>query len=84
MKEIERIVRDFILREFLPGEDSSELTEDTPLITGGILDSISTLKLVVFLEERFSVTVEAHEASVEHLDTVAEIVRLVAEKKHAP
>jgi acyl carrier protein len=83
MHEIEDIVRDYILREFLPGEDPEELTGETPLITGGILDSISTLKLVVFIEERFGVTVEAHEAGVDHLDSVAEIARLIAEKKHA-
>jgi acyl carrier protein len=81
MMEIERIVRDYILREFLPGEDPSELTGETPLITGGILDSISTLKLVVFLEERFGITVEAHEAGVEHLDSVGQIAGLIAEKK---
>ena len=83
MQEIERVVRDFILREFLPGEDPSELTDDTPLITGGILDSISTLKLVVFLEDRFNVIVEAHEAGVENLDSLAQIARLIAEKKAA-
>jgi acyl carrier protein len=81
MKEIERAVRDYILHEFLPGEDPSELTEKTPLITGGILDSISTLKLVVFLEERFGVTIEAHEAGVEHLDSVGQIADLIDEKK---
>jgi acyl carrier protein len=83
MKEIERNVRDYILREFLPGEDPAELTEKTPLITGGILDSISTLKLVVFLEERFGITIEAHEAGVEHLDSVGQIADLIAEKKGA-
>jgi acyl carrier protein len=83
MEEIENVVRDYILREFLPGEDPAELTEETPLITGGVLDSISTLKLVVFIEERFDVTVEAHEAGVEHLDSVAQIAQLIAEKKRA-
>jgi acyl carrier protein len=83
MHEIESVVRDYILREFLPGEDPDELTGETPLITGGILDSISTLKLVVFLEERFGVTVAAHEAGVEHLDSVAAIASLIAEKAHA-
>ena len=53
MEEIAKAVHGFILSEFLPGEDPAELTEGTPLITGGILDSITTLKLVVFLEERF-------------------------------
>ncbi len=83
MEDIRRVVHDYIVGEFLPGEDPEALTDQTPLITGGILDSISTLKLVVFLEERFGVTIEAHEAGVEHLDTVGEIARLIAEKKHA-
>ena len=83
MEEIRQALHDYILREFLPGEDPGELTDETPLITGGILDSISTLKLVVFLEERFAVTIEAHEAGVENLDSVGQITRLIAEKKSA-
>ncbi len=80
MEEIRRAVSDYILAHFLPGEDPSELTESTPLITGGVLDSIATLKLVVFLEDRFGVTVEAHEAGVENLDSVGQIAALVARK----
>jgi acyl carrier protein len=83
MDEIKKAVEDYILQEFLPGEDPAELTERTPLITGGILDSISTLKLVVFLEDRFGITVEAHEAGIDHLDSVAQIVQLIARKKQA-
>jgi acyl carrier protein len=83
MDEIKKTVRDYILQEFLPGEDPAELTDKTPLITGGILDSISTLKLVVFLEERFGVTVEAYEAGVDHLDSVDQIVSLIQQKKQA-
>ncbi|WP_165073575.1 acyl carrier protein [Paludisphaera rhizosphaerae] len=83
MEDIQKDVHTFILTEFLPGEDPSELTESTPLITGGILDSITTLKLVVYLEERFGITVEAHEAGVEHLDSIKQIADLVAEKKAA-
>ena len=74
-------IRDFILSAFLPGEDPNELKNDTPLISGGILDSIATLKLVMFLEEEFGVQLEAHEADREHLDTVSDIVALVASKK---
>ena len=83
METIQQVVREYILRQFLPGEDPDELTDETPLITGGVLDSISTLKLVVFLEERFGVTVEAHEAGVEHLDSVGQIARLIAAKSRA-
>ena len=83
MEEITKVVHQFILREFLPGEDPNELTVQTPLVTGGILDSISTLKLVVFLEERFGITIEAYEAGVEHLDTIGQIAELVKRKKSA-
>jgi acyl carrier protein len=83
MEEIEQTLHRYILDEFLPGEDPDELTEQTPLITGGILDSITTLKLVVFLEEHFGITVEAHEAGVEHLDSIRRIAELVTDKQRA-
>jgi len=74
-------IKEYILKEFLPGEDPDELTETTPLITGGILDSIATIKLVLFLEEQFGVKVEAHETDPEYLDTIASITQLVRSKQ---
>ena len=74
-------IRNFILQEFLPGERPEALKLDTPLVTGGILDSIATLKLISFLEERFDIRLEAHEAGVDYMDTVASIAALVASKK---
>jgi acyl carrier protein len=79
--EIEAAVKQFILSEFLPGEDPAALMEDTPLITTGVLDSIATLKMVAFLEERYHITIEAHEADWEHLNTVTEIADLVRSKQ---
>jgi acyl carrier protein len=78
--EITKTIKDFILSEFLPGEDAANLTDEVPLISGGILDSIATLKLVMFLEERFRISFEAHEADRDHLDTIPDIRRLVASK----
>jgi acyl carrier protein len=83
MEEIRTLIREFILREFLPSEDPAELTDQTRLITGGILDSISTLKLVTFLEDHFDLRIEAYEAGVDHLDTVHQIAALVANKRSA-
>jgi len=81
MQAISESVKEYILKEFLPGEDPNELTEATPLITGGILDSLATLKLVAFLEERFGITLKAHEADVDHLNTISDITALVLSKK---
>lgn len=73
-------VKDYILNEFLPGENPDNLTDDLPLISGGVLDSIATLKMVLYFEERFGIVLEAHEADKEHLDTVRDIAALLASK----
>lgn len=73
-------IKDFIMEEFLPGESPDELTETTPLISGGILDSIATLKLVMFMEEQFDVSFAPHEVDKENLDDLTRIVRLLQSK----
>jgi acyl carrier protein len=78
--ELREMVRAFILREFLPGASPEELADDTPLITGGILDSLATVKLVAALEDTYGVEVQPHEASAQYMDTVTEIVKLTAGK----
>jgi acyl carrier protein len=79
--DIKTVITDFVLKEFRPGEDPSELTDTTPLITGGVLDSIATLKLVMFIEERYGISLQAHEVDPEHLDTIAQIAELIRSKK---
>ena len=81
MGQIREDIKEFILSEFLPGENPHALTDSTPLITEGILDSLATLKLVSFLEERFGIKIKAHETDVEHLNDIASIVNLVCSKE---
>lgn len=78
--DIKTTVKNYILSEFLPEEDPDELESDTPLITGGILDSISTVKLVAFLEEEFGVSFEAYEMNADYLDTIDTIAETVESK----
>jgi acyl carrier protein len=80
MQELKQAIRGYILEEFLPGESPAMLTDSTPLITGGILDSLGTIKLVAFLEERFKIQIQAHETMVDYLDTVNDIAQLVSSK----
>ena len=80
MQEVKQAIKGYILEEFLPGENPAELTDSTPLITGGILDSLATIKLVLFLEERFHIKIEAHETMVDYLNTISDIAQLVSSK----
>jgi acyl carrier protein len=81
MQNVREEIRQYILSEFLPGEKPSNLRDDTPLRTSGILDSISTLRLVSFVEEHYGVEVEAHEASVENFDSIESIASFIKNKK---
>ena len=80
MQELKQTIREYILKEFLPGENPAALTDSTPLITGGILDSLATIKLVAFLEERFPIQIQAHETTMDYLDTISDIAQLVSSK----
>jgi len=80
---IKPLVKQYLLDEFLPGAEADEVDDSTPLMSGGILDSISTTRLVAFLEERFGVTFEAHEMGVDYLDNLDDIASLVASKMAA-
>ena len=79
IQTIKEQIRDYILQTFLPGEDSANLLDDTALRESGILDSLSTLKLVTFIEETYGITLEPHEASTE-IDKIEDIAALVHRK----
>ena len=80
-EDIKSTVKTFILSEYLPGEDPAALTDTTPLVTTGILDSIAVLKVVTFLENEFGIVIQPHEAVVENLNTLSDIERFVVSKK---
>jgi acyl carrier protein len=79
-EEIRDAVRVFILEDALVGEDPANLTDDLPLRTSGIIDSMGVIRLTSFLEDRFGIRVDAHETGVENTDTVNAIVAFVASK----
>ena len=80
MDHVTAVVKTFILEQFLPGEDPRNLTDDTPLKESGILDSLSTLKLVTFLEQQFGIELEAGDLDAGNMSSVANIARMVTAK----
>jgi len=74
-------VKQFILERFLAGEDPSKLALDTPLVSGGIIDSLGMLDLVAFLETKYSVEFEAHEVAPANFETLTSIDTLLQSKR---
>ena len=53
---METVVNDYISREFVRDPALLPLADDVSLLDSGILDSLSLLRLVIFLEQRFGIT----------------------------
>ncbi len=83
LQELKNTVKEFVLREFLPGEDPGLLDDSTPLISGGILDSLAMVKFVAFLEERYGIELKPHEITPDRFDTIPQISAVVERKRHA-
>ena len=78
--QIAQSVKEYVLNEFLPDEKPESLQSETPFISGGVLDSIATLKLVSYLEDTYGIEFEAHEVGTDHLDSLGAIAAIVESK----
>ena len=76
-----QVVKEYILEEFLPGEDPAKLTPTTPLLASGILDSLAILKVISFIEKTFGIEVAAYEADEENFNTLNAVGALIQAKK---
>jgi len=81
MDEIKDAIRQFVLTTCLIGESPENLGDTTRLQSTGILDSLATLKLVMFLEERYGVQLEFEDTTADRFDSLAEIAACVARKR---
>jgi len=77
MTELEQVVLEYVRREYLEEGDERPLGVDTPLITGGIVDSFSMVSLKRFLENKYAIAIPDDEATPEAFDSVNKIVTLV-------
>jgi acyl carrier protein len=80
IEAIKEAVRRHLAERLIPGDDPAALGDARPLISGGLMDSITTVALVTFVEQEFGVTFEAHEMGIDHLDSVALIAETVVAK----
>jgi acyl carrier protein len=84
MDELTKMVRDYVIREYLEEGDEQEITETTPLISGGIVDSFSMVSLKRFLERKCAIKIPDADATPQAFDTVQSIVALVRRFQQVP
>ena len=76
MEDMREIVRTYVMNEYRE-EDDDPIDFDTPLISGGIVDSFSMVSLKRFLENKYKISSPDEKATPEAFDSVNKIIALV-------
>jgi acyl carrier protein len=76
MEDIKDIVLNYIIQEYMEDGDE-EITNDTPLISNGLVDSFSMVTLLVYIENKFKIKIPPSKATPEVFNTVNNIAALV-------
>jgi acyl carrier protein len=83
MEEYKQAILDYVIKEYLEDDEDEEITFDTELISGGIVDSFSMVSLKRFLENKYEIQIPDADASPVAFDTVNSIAALVGRFKQA-
>jgi len=82
-EEIKKLIIDYVKKEYLDEDSDQEVTENTKLISSGIVDSFSMVSLKMFLEKKFQIKIPDEKATPEAFDSVNNILNLLKEYNKA-
>jgi acyl carrier protein len=77
--DVKKAIIDYVKREYLDEDSTEQVTETTPLISSGIVDSFSMVSLKTFLEKKFQIKISDDKATPEAFDSVNNMIKLLKE-----
>jgi acyl carrier protein len=77
---IEQQLRQFVVDNFMFGQDGDGLANDDSFLDRGIVDSMGVLELVGFLEESYGIKVQDQELIPANLDSIDNVVKFLERK----
>ena len=78
--DVEREVREFVVKNFLYGDDNTGLKETDSFIDRGIIDSTGVLEIVNFLESRFEIALRDDELVPDNMNSLEKITHYISKK----
>ncbi|MFI6318290.1 acyl carrier protein [Nonomuraea sp. NPDC050556] len=67
----------FIRTQFLDGDPAGELSDDTPLLAWGVLDSFKTARLVAFIQDELGSPIPPEQLNATNFHDIRSIAELV-------
>jgi len=77
---VPQAIRSMILEKF-PASRKRTLSDDTPLLEAGIIDSLGVLDVVAFLEGKFSIKVEDDDLVPDNFGSILRLSAFVEKKQ---
>jgi len=81
MVSYEHELRQFIVQNFLYGQQDHQLAISDSFLELGIIDSTGIMELVSFLEQRYQITIRDEELIPENLDSLDRLGRFIERKR---
>jgi len=80
-QEIERTLKDYIVKEFMYDKLEITLANDLPLIESGIIDSLGIFTLIGYIESEMKVKIRPDDVVIENFETVDAVTTLVKSRQ---
>jgi acyl carrier protein len=75
-------IRQFVLDHFPLARKQSVIEDDSPLLDGGIIDSLGVLELVHFIEEAFEIMIADEDLLAENFESITSMAAFVRRKRN--
>jgi acyl carrier protein len=76
-----QIIRNYILENFLSADSRAVIADNASFLAQGIIDSVGTLEIALFIEQQFGFVVGDEEMLPNNLDSVNNLVAFIERKQ---
>lgn len=74
---VQSTIRQYIVTEIMHELDQNVLDNEATLIEGGIVDSMSLIELIHFIEKTFRITITEEELDIDNFKTVNALTHFI-------
>lgn len=71
-------LREYVINDLLYASDVGDIAPDDELLGSGMLDSLASAQLMVFIEETYSVKLDPDDLTFENFNTLSALSAMVA------
>jgi acyl carrier protein len=65
-----QIIKDYLTSKIFTGKPSVDFDEDTDLVRGGLVDSVTMIRLVEFIEDEFDIEVPFEDFTIKNFSSI--------------